>query len=111
MAECTSIKRDFHETPNMYPNLSANISNNQQFRLKKFDETKVYFLPEIKERELMSKNLRTYIASFDYLDKSLIVLSVVTGSISIASFATAIGAPVRIMAQVVVLDFQLLQDF
>ena len=35
-----------------------------------------------------------YIASFDYFDKSLIALSVTTGSISIASFATVIGAPV-----------------
>ena len=35
------------------------------------------------------------IASFKYFDKSLIVLSVTTGSISIASFATiVIGAPV-----------------
>ena len=42
----------------------------------------------------MSKS--KYIASFDYFDKSLIVLSVATGGISIASFATVIGAPVRI---------------
>ena len=35
-------------------------------------------------------------ASFDYLDKSLIVSSVATGSISIASFATVIGGPVGI---------------
>ena len=41
----------------------------------------------------MSKSLSKYIASFDYFDKSLIVLSVATGSISIASFATVIGAP------------------
>ena len=44
----------------------------------------------------MSKNPGKYISSFDYLDKSLIVLSVATGSISIASFATVIGAPVGI---------------
>ena len=42
----------------------------------------------------MSKRLSKYIASFDYFDKSLIVLSVTTGSISIALFATVIGAPV-----------------
>ena len=41
----------------------------------------------------MSKRLSKYIASFDYFDKSLIVLSVTIGSISIASFATVIGAP------------------
>ena len=33
---------------------------------------------------------------FYYLDRSLIFLSVTSGSISIASFATVIGAPVRI---------------
>ena len=42
----------------------------------------------------MSKRLSKYIASFDYFDKSLIVLSVTTSSISIASFASVIGAPV-----------------
>ena len=41
----------------------------------------------------MTKGLVKHIASFDYFDKSLIVLSVPTGSISIASFATVIGAP------------------
>ena len=45
----------------------------------------------------MSKRLSKYIASFDYFDKSLIVLSVTTGSISMVSFATAIGAPVEMM--------------
>ena len=44
----------------------------------------------------MSKRLSKYIGSFNYFDKSLIVLSITTGSISIASFATAIGAPVGI---------------
>ena len=44
----------------------------------------------------MGKKLSKYIASFDYFDNSLIVLSVTTGSISIILFATAIGAPVGI---------------
>ena len=44
----------------------------------------------------MSKRLSKYISSFDYFDKSLIVLSVTIGSISIASFATVIGAHVGI---------------
>ena len=64
--------------------------------LNKINEIKDYFLAEIKERELVSKRLSKYIASFDNCDKSLIVLSVRTGSISIALFATVIGAPVRI---------------
>ena len=59
---------------------------------------KGYFVAEIKERELMSKILSKYIASFDYFDKSLIILSVTIGSISIASFAVVIGAPVGIVS-------------
>ena len=97
MAECNSIEHNFHETPSIYADLSANTSNNQQFRLNEVNEIKDYFIADIRERELMSKNLSKYIASFEYLDKSLIVLSVATGSISIASFATVIGAPAGII--------------
>ena len=70
MGECNSIKHDFHETPYMYPNLNANISNEQQFRLNKINEIKDYFLAEIREKELISKNISKYIASLDYFDKS-----------------------------------------
>ena len=59
----------------------------------------------------MSKNLSKYIASFDYLDKSLTVLSVATGSISIASFATAIGAPAGIMSASRSLAFSITTGF
>ena len=61
---------DFNKSPNIYPTLS-NISNEQQFRLKKISEIRDYFLAEIRERELISKNLSKYIASLDYFDKSL----------------------------------------
>ena len=46
----------------------------------------------------MSKRHRKYFALFNYFDKSLIILSITTGSISIASFATVIGAPVGIVS-------------
>ena len=68
------------------------------FTLNKINEIKDYFDAEIKERKLMTKRISKYIASFDYFDKSLIVLSVTTGSIFIASFATVIGSPVGIMS-------------
>ena len=95
----------------MYPNLDVNISNDQQFRLNKINEIKDYFIAEIKERELMSKNLNEYIASFEYLVKSLIVLSAATGSISIASFATVIGAPVGIISASCSLAFSITTGF
>ena len=111
MAECNSIEYSFNETLNMYTNLSVNISNDQQFRLNKNNEHKDYFIAEIRERELMSKNLSKYIYSFDYFDKSLIVLSVATGSISIASFSTVIGAPVGIMSASCSLTFSVTTGF
>ena len=91
--------------------LSDSLNDQQQFRLNKINETKYYFVAEIKERELMSKRLSKYIASFDYFDKSLIVLSVTTGSISIASFATVIGAPVGMMSASCSLAFSVTTGF
>ena len=93
---------DFNKTQNIYPNLNAislaeNIWNEQQFRLSKINEIKDYFLAEIRERELISKNLSKYIASLDYFDKSLNVLYILSGSISIASFETIIGVPAGII--------------
>ena len=111
MAECNFIEHNFHKIPNMYPNLSANASNDQQFRLNKINEIKDYFIAEIKERELLTKNLSKYIASFEYFDKSLIFLSVATGSISLASFVTVAGAPVGIMSSSCSLIFSITTGF
>ena len=85
-------------------NEASNL-NNQQFRLIKINEIKDYFIAEVKERELMSKRLSKYIASFDYFDKSLIVLSATSDSISISSFVTVIGTPVGIASASLSLTF------
>ena len=55
----------------------------------------------------MSKGLSKYIASFDYFDKSLFVLSPTSGSTSIASFATVIGTVVGIASLSLSLAFSL----
>ena len=55
----------------------------------------------------MSKRLSKYIALFDYFDKSLIVLSTISGSISVASFATVIGIPIGIATLSLRLTFSL----
>ena len=81
MEKCNSIKGDFNKTPNICPNLNANISSEQQFRRNKINEI---------------KNFSKYISSLDYFDKSLNALSILSGSISIATFATVIGAPAEI---------------
>ena len=87
----------FNKTRNIYPNFRATPSNEQQFRLNKINEIKDYFLAEIREKELISKNLSKYIASLDCFDKSVNVLSILSGSISTASFAASvIGVPAGI---------------
>ena len=76
----------------MYPNLN----DHQQFGLNKIKGIKDYFIAEIRQRELMNKRLSKAFAAFDCFDKSLIVLSATKGGVSIASFATVIGALVGV---------------
>ena len=103
MADSSSTEHDFHETPNIY----SNLNDQQRFRLNKINEIKDCFVAEIKERQLMSKRLSKYIASFDYFDKLFIVLSVTTSNISIASFVTVIGAPVGMVSASFTLVFSI----
>ena len=95
------VEYNSHERHKIYPNLNEQ----PQFRLNKINEIKDYFIAEIKERELMSKRLSKYIASFDYFDKPLIVLSVTTSSISVDTFPTVIGGPVIIVSASFSLSF------
>ena len=67
-------------------------SNQTKFRLNEINKIKDYFNSEIQERMTMSKKLSKCIASFDYIDKNLIVLSVTSGGINIIFFTSIIGA-------------------
>ena len=71
---------------------STAISLNDQtkFWLNENNKIKDYLNSEIQERKTMSKNLSKYIAAFDYIDKTLIVLSGTSGGISIISFTSVI---------------------
>ena len=90
MVESNSIESIEHSS------IDTSNLNNQQFRLNIISEIEICFITAIKERELMSKKLSKYISFFDYFDKSLLVLSVTSGGVSIASFATVIGTPIGI---------------
>ena len=57
--------------------------------------------------ELMSKKLSKYISFLDYFDKSLIILSVTSGGVSIASFVTVIGISAGITSGSLSLAFSL----
>ena len=71
------------------------------------NKTKDYFNWEIQERKTTSKKLSKYIATFDYFDKTLIVLSATSVGVSIISFASVIGVPVGIASASFTLVFSL----
>ena len=79
------VRCSYFETPNIYPN----VNDQQQLRL--IHKIKDYYMVEIKERGIMSTMFSKSRSSLGYFDKSLIVLSATSGSISIASFATVTG--------------------
>ena len=60
------------------------FSDQIKFKLNKMNKTKDYFNSKIQERKTMSKKLIKYIAAFDYIYKTLIVLSATSGGISIS---------------------------
>ena len=70
----------------------------------------IFFNAEIQERKIMSKKLSIYIATFDYFDNTLIVLSATRGGVSITSFASIFGAPVGIASANCSLIFTLTRE-
>ena len=91
--------------------MNENISNEQQLRLNKINEIKDYFLAESREKELISKNLIKCIASLDCFDKSLNFLSIISGSISIASFASVTGVSTGIIRAICGFKFSVTSGF
>ena len=73
-----------------------NLTNQTKFRLSEFIGIENYFYQEINQQKLYSKKLNNYVTIFDYIDKILIILSVTSGGLSIISFTSIIGVPVRI---------------
>ena len=86
MNELNSIEA--HSNLNAIP-----LSDQTRFRLAEINKLKDYFNSEIQKRKTISKKLSKYIAAFDYIDKTLIVLSATSGGISIIYFTSVIGVP------------------
>ena len=89
------------------PNTHSNLNDETLFSLKKNNKIEEYCTTEIKEREAMNKRLVKYIATFDYIGKTLIVLSATKGVISIISFSSIIVTPVGIPSASFSLAFSL----
>ena len=73
------------------------LTEQTKIRLAKITEIENYFYQEINQRKSCSKKLSKYVAAFDCIDKILIVLSAITGEVSICSFTSVVGAPVGIV--------------
>ena len=72
------------------------LSDQTKLRLYEIKNIENYFINEINERKSCSKKLSKYVTTFDYIDKILIILSATADGVSILSFTSVIGAPVRI---------------
>ena len=55
-----------------------------------------YFNQEINQRKLCSKKINKYFATFDYIDKVLIVISATSGGVCIISSVSVFGAAIGI---------------
>ena len=85
----------------------TDLSEQTKFRLDEISKIENYFIKEINQRKSCSQKLSKYVTVFDYIDKTLIVLSATTGGASITSFTSVIGAPVGIASASFTLIFSL----
>ena len=88
-------------------NKFLDLIDQTKFRLNKTNEFKDSFNSEIWERKAINKKLSKYIAGFDYIEKTSIVLSATTRRISIISFTSIIGVPIGITSASFSLVFSL----
>ena len=76
-------------------NSNVELDDLTKFRLDEISKIKDYVNAEIKERKDIVK-ISKYIVAFDYVDKFLITLSPLFGTLSIVSHAAVLGIPVGI---------------
>ena len=69
---------------------------NQEFRSKNIDETRNYFLEEIEQNELMSREHKKICTTLNYMEHFLILASPITVCISISAFASLLVIPIGI---------------
>ena len=85
----------------------TNLTDQTKFRLNEISKIQNYFNTEINQRKSSSKTLNKYIASFDYKDQVLTVLSAMSGGVGIISSVSVVGASPRIAGASFTLIFSL----
>ena len=81
------------------------LTDVNKYRLDEINKIRDYFNNEINERKDIIKTLNKHLVSFDYLDKIFITLSASFGTLSIASYASAVGIPAGITGASLTLVF------
>ena len=69
-------------------------SMSQEFRLKNIDEVRNYFIEVIKQNELVSKKHKKACRFYNYIEHLIILISTVSGYVSISAFASLVGIPI-----------------
>ena len=86
-----------NETSKIYPDLNPTAPQEPQvYRLKNLAEIEAYLLDEIEVCERLAKKMKRFNTITGIVDTGLITLTVITGGISIAAFASGVGLPVGI---------------
>ena len=73
----------------------------QEFRLKNIDETRNYLIEEINRNELICKKHKKVCTTLNYIEHFLISASIISGSVSISSFASLVVIPIGITSYVI----------
>ena len=78
--------------------------NIRKHRLKNIDETKNYFIEEMKQNELMSKKHKKVCTTLNYIKHFLILASTITGCVSISGVSSLVGILIGITSSAIGLN-------
>ena len=84
-----------------------NLSEQANFQLSEIIGIENYFYQEVNQRKSCSKKIGKCVAVFDCIDQAFIALSATSDGVSIISFTSIVGAPVRIPSASCTLIFSL----
>ena len=73
----------------------------REFRFKNTDETRYYFLEQIKQNEFMSKSHQKVCTTLNYIEYFLILGSTITECFSISDFASLLSIPIGITSSAI----------
>ena len=89
--------RIYDNETKIYPDLNPTAPQEpQSYRSNKLSKTEAYLLNEIEVLEQIAKKMKRFNTIIGIVDTDLITSTVVTGGISIATFASGVGLPVGI---------------